>query len=242
MHKHQTGNIPEINIKKKLKAIAEKGFIKNLRKGDTGIGFTLETELGINENNFISHDLTFKDDLVELKAQRLHASSNITLITKSPYWNPLSAKTIIEKYGYPDKRGRHVLKFTHKITEFNSQLFKKELKDNHLNIIHKTDGILCYFVLNELMEKVKTKLSKHLLFVIADTKKQHGVEYFHFNEATYLTDLSEDGFKKLLDEGMIVFEFRMHLKESGGVRDHGSGFRLNKRHITKLYSKNIKIL
>jgi hypothetical protein len=242
MTKKEVKYIPEINIRAKLKAVSDKGFIKTLRKGDTGIGFTLESELGISENNLICHDLTFKHEPVELKAQRKQASSNITLITKSPHWDPLPAKEIIEKYGYPDYHGRQGLKVTLKATEFNAQGLKLELKGSTLSIIHKTDGIICYFLFDELVQKLRTKLSEHLLLVLADTKKQRGTEYFHFNEAIHLIGLSEKRFKQLLSEGTIVWEFRMHLKETGGVRDHGAGFRLNKKHIDKLYEKQERIL
>ena len=42
------------------------GFVKTLRKGPTGIGYTLETLLEIDENNISSPDF----GEIELKAQR----------------------------------------------------------------------------------------------------------------------------------------------------------------------------
>ena len=38
-----------IVFQKKLKEIKNQGFIRSKRKGPTGIGYTLETELGITE-------------------------------------------------------------------------------------------------------------------------------------------------------------------------------------------------
>mgnify|MGYP000636587006 CR=1 FL=1 len=35
----------------KIKEVNKKGWIKTLRKGDTGVGYTLETELGIRANS-----------------------------------------------------------------------------------------------------------------------------------------------------------------------------------------------
>lgn len=43
--------LPE--LKRKLKAIKALGFVKTHRKGDTGIGKTLEDLLGIKENNML---------------------------------------------------------------------------------------------------------------------------------------------------------------------------------------------
>jgi hypothetical protein len=64
-----------------------------------------------------------------------------------------------------------------------------------------------------------------------------GFEYFHYNEAYLLTDLSAKKFAKLIDEGKMVVEFRMHLKPSGAARNHGTGFRLNEKHMVDLYEE-----
>ena len=57
--------------------IKEMGFIKSLRKGPTGIGKTLETYLGIKENNINLPDL----EGAELKAHRDNSDNMITLFT-----------------------------------------------------------------------------------------------------------------------------------------------------------------
>ncbi|MDE0118615.1 MAG: MvaI/BcnI family restriction endonuclease, partial [Bdellovibrionales bacterium] len=48
-------------FKSKLKNIRNKGFIRSKRKGPTGIGYTLESELGIEENNIAVPDLGFAE-------------------------------------------------------------------------------------------------------------------------------------------------------------------------------------
>ena len=98
--------IPEIDIKKKLKEISQRGFIKALRKSDTGIGFTLETEMGIKENNLKNEDFTYKGENVELKTQRKNMTSNITLFTKEPVKGELNDRKLIDKYGYKNGHGR----------------------------------------------------------------------------------------------------------------------------------------
>ena len=40
-----------------------------------------------------------------------------------------------------------------------------------------------------------------------------------------------------LNNGIIVWEFRAHIKPDGTVRDHGPGFRISKLHLSNLYSK-----
>jgi|SRR3989338_3635341 len=230
--------LQEIDIVEALKDLFKKGFIKSLRSDDTGIGYTLETLLKIKENNEGEPDFLYKGVPVELKAQRDNADSRITLMTKTPHWIPLNAKQIIEKFGYKDKDGRQALKITLVADKFNTQGFKLEVdkKKERLNIIHKDYGVISYFEIIGLMEKLKTKLSENLLLVLAESKKDKNEEYFKYNKAILLKKLSEGAFEKLFNEGLIVWEFRMHIKENGTVRDHGPGFRVSRIHIDKLYS------
>lgn len=237
-------DILELDLKKVLLEISKRGFIKTLRKGDTGIGFTLETEMGIKENNIDHCDFIYNGKSVELKAQRKDTGSNITLLTKEPKWFPLKSKEIIQKYGYKDKKARPGLKVTLKLNEFNKQGLTLQVDENEkrLNVVHNNDGVICYFPVAELMGKLRKKLAENLLIVLAEKKREKGEEYFHYTEAYLLSELSEDKFKQLLEEGKIVFEFRMHSKPSGATRSHGSGFRLNERFIHELYAEKEVIL
>src|SRR3989344_6738971 len=234
--------LPELNIKEKLKKIKDKGFIKSLRKDNTGIGYTLETLLGIKENNIGEPDFIYNGLKVELKAQRKKAGSRVTLSTKSPIWDPLRDRDIINQLGYVDKKGRKALKVTLKIDKFNPKGFKLNLDSDKLEIVHKDFGLVCYFKFSELIETVKTKLYENLLLVLADKKKEGEEEYFHYVEAFLFSDFDEDNFKNLLIEGKIIWEFRMHLKESGFARDHGSGLRISRKYLGDLFKKEEKIL
>lgn len=238
------GVLPEINIKDRLKDIKEKGFIKSLRKNNTGIGHTLEKLLRIKENNIGEPDFTYNGLKVELKAQRKKAASRVTLSTKSPIWDPLRDKEIIEKLGYIDKEGRKALKITLKINSFNPKGFKLLLdeKTGRLNILHRTFGVVCYFNFLDLMNTLKTKLYENLLLVLAERKHRGDNEFFHYIEASLFSDLNEKNFRELLNEGKIVWEFRMHLKESGYARDHGSGLRISRKYLGKLFKREEKIL
>lgn len=104
--------IPEIDIKKKLKEISNKGFIESLRKSDTGIGFTLETEMGIKENNLKNEDFTYNGEKVELKTQRKGTTSNITLFTKEPIKGDIGDRQFIDRHGYKNGHERRALKIT----------------------------------------------------------------------------------------------------------------------------------
>ena len=62
---------------KKFKLLKARGFIPSQRKGTTGIGYTLEFELGIDENNIAGPDF----GKIELNAHRAKSNSMITLFT-----------------------------------------------------------------------------------------------------------------------------------------------------------------
>jgi len=232
--------LPKINIVEELKNIFKQGFIKSLRSNDTGIGYTLETILKIKENNSGEPDLIYNNIPVELKSQREKASSKVTLMTKTPNWQPLKPKEIMEKFGYRDIEGRQALKITLTANNFNAQGFKLEVdkKSDKLNIIQKDYGTVAYFNIKELMNCLSKKIYKNLLLVLAENMKKNGVEYFRYNKAILLKDLSEEAFENLFNDGLIVWEFRMHIKANGGVRDHGHGFRISRNHINKLYAEN----
>lgn len=64
-------------FKKRFSKIKAKGYIQSKRKGNTGVGYTLEQELKIEENNIALPDING----IEIKAHRDHSSSLVTLFT-----------------------------------------------------------------------------------------------------------------------------------------------------------------
>jgi len=236
--------LPRIDIRKRLREIKDRGFIKSLRENNTGIGYTLEKILGIKENNVGEPDFIYNDLKVELKSQRKKASSRITLSTKSPIWDPLKDREIISKLGYIDKKKRQGLKVTLKIEDYNKKGFKLDLNlsEDRLNIIHKIFGIVCYFRFTELVKSVKIKLYQNLLLVLAEREKKEENEFFHYTEAILFSNFNEGKFRDLLIGGKIIWEFRMHLKESGSARDHGSGLRIGRKYLSQLFDNEEKIL
>lgn len=232
-------NIPEINFREKLKEIEAKGFVKGTRSSDTAIGHTLESEMKVPENNLEEYDFTSGGKPIELKAQRLHTTSNITLFTKEPDKGDQNDKILIEKYGYDDIKGRKGLKITIQGKNFNNQGFRVEInrEEEKVNIVHEKDGIVCHYTFDTLFNKLRKKLGERLLVVFAETEKREDGEYFHYTKAYFLENLGEEEFINLIESGKIVIEFRMHLKESGVARNHGTGFRMNEKNIDRLYEK-----
>jgi len=229
-------------LKAKLTEIKNKGFIENHREGDNGgVGRTLEDEMDISENNLKKGDFIIGTEGVELKSQRRKASSRITLSTKEPEWI-FNKFDVIRKTGYKDKKGRTGLKITLNTSDFNSKGYKLKIDENKISIIHKVLGEICFFDTKKLIEIIKEKLGENMLFVIADTNKKNDKEYYHFVEAIYFSQFDEDAFKKMIKDGKVIWEFRLHLKSDTAIRDHGSGFRVNRKYLPEMYKKRITLL
>jgi hypothetical protein len=83
----------------RIREIKQLGYVKSHRKGDTGIGKTLEDLLGITENNIACPDFS----IYELKSGRKDSTSMLTLFTKTPM--PKGAiKKLLEVFGYEQRK------------------------------------------------------------------------------------------------------------------------------------------
>ena len=78
--------------------------------------------------------------------------------------------------------------------------------------------------------------------MIAKSKKEKGIEYFHYTEAYYLTCLDKNKFVKAIAQGKIVINLRMHLKENGKLRDHGTVFRGKFSDFNICYNKQERLV
>lgn len=218
------------------------GYVKSLRRDNTGIGYTLEYYLGIPENNFGGGDFIFHGNVVELKARRNTSTSRVTLFTKVPNWDPMSTREIIERYGYIDEKGRQGLKNTLSTTSYTSQGLKLELTRSKVLIVDAEGNQLAYFDNGELQEKFTSKFGRNMLLVGADVRvDRDGIESFHYNRAVLYENLLPNRFWEMLEQGDIVFDFRFDIREHNEgfgdyfVRDHGPGFRVLNGDIGELY-------
>ncbi len=229
-------------IQKRLTALKDKGYVPTRRRGPTGIGHTLEQELGIEETNIAVPDIGGR---VELKGTRRNASSLITLFTFNKGVWQLPQKEVIEKYGYVDKNNRKALYNTAYVGQENSQgiTITIDKKNNQVKLIHKqTKKIIAIWSIFTIVGKFISKLEK-AIFVLADTKfDKYNKEEFYFNEAYLLENPSPDKFLEAFKNSLIAIDIRMHLKDSGSVRNHGTGIRIFEKDIIQLYGKQRKLI
>lgn len=225
-------NLTELT--KKLQEIKAKGYLPSLRKSSTGIGYTFENEMGLKETNIAVPDIGGR---VEIKTTRKKSSSLITLFTFNRSVWQFEQKEIIQKYGYIDKKGRQALKttlFYNRECPQNLSINVNEEK-NLLILMHNSGEILAEWDLYKIIGIFYTKLSR-VLMVLADTKKEAGKEFFHFNKAFLLYNPDIRKFKEAIKKSVIGIDLRMHLKENGGVRNRGTGFRCKEANLIAFYA------
>lgn len=229
-------------IQSKLLILNDKGFVSTRRKGPTGIGHTLEQELDLTETNLAIPDIGGR---IELKASRKTSGSMVTLFTfNRAVWN-LNQKEIIEKYGYIDNKGRKSLYSTvfHGIKNPQNLQIEVDKSNNKVHLKHQTGATLATWSIFTIVGKFITKLDK-LIIVFADAKINEltNKEEFHYNQAYILEEPSPDNFLDAFINSIIAIDVRMHLKENGKVRNHGTGFRIKETKIPNLYRKRKKIM
>lgn len=218
-------------IKAKLSKIKELGYVKSLRNGPTGIGYTLETLLKIKENNISAPDL----GEIELKAQREKHTGMTTLFTfnnKAWKMDPLEA---IKKYGSRDKDGRLGMYYTMGQKPNSAGLFL--IVDNISIAVRNIDGnIIAVWQLSEIEKRFEAKV-KNVLLVKAKVEERDGVEYFLFDRARLLSHGTTQAIlKNQFENGQLIVDLRLHDKGSM-ARNHGTGFRVFENNLENLYEK-----
>ncbi len=225
-------NITE--FKKIFYEIKNKGYIKTMRNGPTGVGYTLEYLLGINENNKAKPDI----EGAELKAHRINSNSMITLFTfnrKSWILNPLEA---IKKYGSLDSNGRLGLYYTISLKPNSAGLFL-HIKDKEISVRHISGEIIATWNLDNLVNRFLEKIPS-LIFVSAFSEERDGTEYFNYARAQLMKGTSSDILFNQFKEENIFIDLRLH-DNGTRARNHGTGFRTFESKLPYLF-KDIKEL
>ena len=216
----------------KMKGVKNKGFIPSKRKGPTGIGYTLECELGIEENNIALPDLGF----AELKAHRENHTGLITLFTFNRNAWKIPPLLAIEKYGsYDDKKGRKGLYYTVTRTP-NSAGLLLTCNEETLQVQHISGEIITQWAMDFIVKRFLKKI-KALVLVSAQVELRGGSEYFYYYRARILQGNTDR--KKLMNSFMVgdfFIDLRLHDRKTPSARNHGTAFRAREDKLVNLYS------
>ncbi|MGB9639513.1 MAG: MvaI/BcnI family restriction endonuclease [Anaerolineales bacterium] len=227
-------------LTEKLKEIHDMGYIKALRTGDTGIGYTFEILFGLQETNIPIADIGGR---VEVKTTRKDSTSLLTLFTFNRAVWQRKQKDIIEQFGYIDEKGRKALKSTIFFNRPNSLGLSIEIDENRnvIGLFSYNHELLAEWDVYVVVGKFSQKLSR-LLFILADKRDVQGGEEFFYSEAYLLTDPNPRNFLDAFKSSLVGIDLRMHLTENESVRNRGTGFRMREKDLLELYSTKRKLL
>lgn len=209
----------------KFHVLKAQGFVPSLRRGNTGVGYTLETLLGITENNVSHPDL----GRYELKAHRDGSTSLITLFTFNRVMPPLEA---VRRYGSYDATGRLGLYYTLGFQPNSAGLFV-DVDEMMLRVCHVEGTVVVQWSLDAIVERFMQKVPR-LIFVTALVEKRHGQEYFHYHRAQLLQGTSADVLLYQLKAQQVLLDLRVH-DQIGRARNHGTAFRTYESTLPTLF-------
>jgi hypothetical protein len=222
-------------FQEKFKSIKDMSFVRSQRAGATGIGYTLESLLGIFfENNKANPDI----EGAELKAHRTNVNGLITLFTfNNKVWKmpPLEA---VKKYGSLDKNGRQGMYYTMSLKPNSAGLFLNVDKTK-ISVRYMSGEVVAVWQLKDLADRFMQKIPA-LIFVSTFTEERDDVEYFHYYRAQLMQGMSPELLSDQFKAENIQVDLRLHDKGTT-ARNHGTGFRTYEDKLSLLFN-NIKDL
>ena len=226
----------------KMQGIAQAGFIPAECLGDTAIGRTLESALGLAINSSPLPD--YKG--IEIKSKRRESNTRKALFAKVPDWDISSLKSFrefLDAYGY-ERAGLRRLNCTVSALQRNPQGLELAV-DYGLNLLlenGKKEGRLQNSILVWMLSTLQEKLSekhKETFWVSAETRMIAGREAFLFKSVEYTRSPRIYQFSDLLAAGLITVD---HLIKEKGTSAHERGplFKINKTGFQLLFPAPIK--
>lgn len=216
-------------FKNKFEKLKEKGFVKSRRKGPTGVGHTLEVELGLIENNLDLPDI----DKYELKGHRINSNSLITLFTFNRKAWQMRAIEAVRKYGSLDKDGRKGLYYTMSLKPNSAGVFLF-VDDADVSVRHISGQVIAKWNLESVAKQFAKKMPA-LLFVSAFAEERDNVEYFHYTRAQLMLDTSPELVAEQIRSENVLIDLRLHDQGTEGARNHGTGFRVKEDKLPLLF-------
>lgn len=254
------------NLIAEFKKISASGWIENARSGNVGgVGNTLEDLLGIEENNLpIPNAAEWELKAQRLNTSSL---TTLFHIEPSPRAIKFVPEILLPKYGWKHKEAggkypndemsfRQTIHsnsvsdrgFKVVIDRINSKILisfdKNYIHRKHENWLKEVElkvGIneldpQPYWGFDDLANKAGTKLL-NCFYVQAETKKEHGKEFFKYSKVMMLQKFSFNGFLEQMELGNILIDF-----DARSGHNHGTKFRMRQNSLPNLYEKITQIL
>jgi hypothetical protein len=223
-----------------LREVAKLGFVRTMRAGDTGVGMTLETLLGIAANSSQLPD--FRG--IELKAKRIGRTVNrSSLFSQVPDWkqSPVgSAIGLLERRGY-EREGR--LQLYHELDgkRPNSLGLMLDIDDEAdlLRQVHvdRNTAVVTHDV-TWRMEALRQRLAaKHAetFWVRATCRGRGEAEEFCYVEVEHTRQPKVRNLEALIQAGVISMDYTLSKISPTRARDHGYLFKVHPVNLGALF-------
>jgi hypothetical protein len=223
-----------------LKKIAKAGPIKSECVGDTAIGRSIESALGIPINS--SRNPDFKG--IEIKSGRVPAlggkQNRATLFACVPDWDLSrlkSSKEILDRFGYW-KNGEFQLNCTVKVARANPQGLQLEVVEakSLLREFYARHPIeeSCIWRLDRLHQRLAEKHGE-TFWVKAESIAKNGVEWFQLKSVTHTSRPSMIQFDRMLSDSSITLDHLSNRTPSGGAHERGPLFKVERPRLGELF-------
>ncbi len=240
----------EYELFKKFSKIRDMGWIKTMRNGSTGVGYTLENLLNIEENSLPIADY----EGIEIKAMRILSKKTIHLFNAAPDGDFLFPhERILESVGYPSKKNPNYKVFLSAAygNDYTNIGYSKKVKLHVNREAKKIDFIVTDKSYNNIEVNVSWSFSliqnkleqkiKKLALIKADHKFVDKEEFFHYKRIDFYVSKGFNTFLDLIEDGTIKVCFKLDVYPSGikegRIDNHGTDFSIKEENIEKLFNK-----
>lgn len=239
-------NLIAMELLDRLKAVANHGWIPSMRTGSTGVGFTLETMLGIAANNSKSPDYNG----IEIKTGRIvegTSTSRTTLFSMVPDWTKSSITSglnLLDAYGYRVNNRLQLYCSLNNIPNSLGHFLEVQSDDAFLHARFQPPevGAVASDVFLWDMDLFRSTLaSKHreTFWINAEVRHGSGSEHFHYTDVVHTKGPLLGNVAQMFRLGLIEVDYTIHEKfgPTGRrfSRDHGYLFKMWKKNLPSLF-------
>ncbi|CAA6828485.1 MAG: Unknown protein [uncultured Sulfurovum sp.] len=229
----------------KIQNIANQGALAAIKKGDTAIGHSLETALGIAQNSSKSPD--YKG--IELKSYRQKSSkskeSRKNLFAQVPNWKLSkfkSSREILDTFGY-ERDDAFKLYCTSSTKGRNSQGLILRLDSNVNQLVENSNqkeiGDFVVWLMSDLKSRL---LEKHneTFWIGAKSTMVHGIEHFQYQKILHTRKPIPSAFEFLIEQGEITLDHLIKRNSKGRVSEKGPLFKVSNTALSMLFPEQVE--
>jgi hypothetical protein len=215
------------------------GWVNSERTGDTGVGYTFETLVGIKENNDQGAD--FRG--IEIKCStKKPAASKTNLFQLGPKWMAKqSGIARLQQLGQLDNEGLWAC-YSQVTTSPNNLELSLALQLSPRDIDLYKGAVRFGTWENTRLSKRLLEKHSRAVFVTADSRIMRDQAQYRYHGLVYCERPDIQQFLDMVESRRIVFEFLMRENPPGRVRNHGYPWRLvDQRELGRLFAMQVRL-